>query len=135
LRPQLETLLPAMPFAYAKYNFYRAAQYGYRAQLVWPDLEHQQLHEIPLLDLVQHLLPVARSGLQQIGIAEAEIDRYLGVIEERRETRCTGAGWQLSCLDRLEADGMQSRAAPQLMLQHYMQQVRTSKPVAQWGSL
>ncbi len=135
LRPGLETLLPTMPFAYAKYNYYRAAQFGHRARLVWPDPRHQRLREIPLLDLVQQLLPVARSGLQQIGIAEAEIDSYLGVIEERRGTRCTGASWQLSCLDQLEADGMDLTAATQLMLQHYIKQVRSSKPVAQWSSL
>ncbi len=135
LRPELETLLPAMPFSYAKYNFYRAAQFGDRAQLVWPDLKHQQLREISLTDLVQHLLPVARRGLQQIQVDEAEIDVYLGVIEERLEARCTGASWQLACLDRLAADGMAPMAATEAMLQLYMQQVRSSRPVAQWGSV
>ncbi len=135
LRPALETLLPAMPFNYAKYNFYRAAQYGHRARLVWPGPRHQQLGEIPLLDLVSQLLPVARRGLQHIGIARAEIDHYLGIIEERLDKRCTGASWQLSCLDQLAADGLDPTTASQLMLQHYMKQVQSAKPVAQWSVL
>lgn len=135
LRPQLETLLPAIPFAYAKYNFYRAAQYGHRAQLVWPDLKHQQLREISLLDLAHQLLPVARAGLQQIGIAETEIDTYLNVIQERLENTCTGASWQLAILDQLSADGMESIPAAQLMLEHYITQVQSAAPVARWSRL
>jgi hypothetical protein len=135
LRPQLETVLPAMPFAYAKHNFYRAAQYGHRAQLVWPDLKHQQLREISLLELVRQLMPVARGGLQRIGIAEAEIDIYLGVIEERLDTACTGSSWQLAILDQLAADGMDPVAASQLMLQHYIKQVESAAPVSRWSLL
>ena len=35
LRPQVDTLLPALPFSLAEYNFYRAAQHGLEARLVW----------------------------------------------------------------------------------------------------
>ena len=75
LRPHLKTLLPAMPFSYVKYNFYRAAQFGLGAKLVWPRLNGHQLEEHRLLDLAVSLLPVARDGLLRIGIAEAEAAR------------------------------------------------------------
>ncbi len=133
LAPYLDNLLPAMPFGYAKYNFYRAAQFGLDARLVWPDIERHQLQEITLYSLLSRLMPVARGGLQRIGIASGEIDFYLGVVIRRLEAGRNGANWQLGCLDRLEAGGMSAQDASHAMLERYITQGSADTPVSEWA--
>lgn len=132
LLENLDDLLPAMPFSYAKYNFYRAAQFGLDAKLVWPNRKRHQLQEISLPDLLAGLLPVARRGLEHIGIAGGEINRYLAVIEERLECRRSGADWQLRCMDALRTQGMTADQSASAMLEQYMTLERGGSPVAQW---
>ena len=132
LRPHLKTLLPAMPFSYVKYNFYRAAQFGLGARLVWPRLNGHQLEEHRLSDLAASLLPVARDGLLRIGIAETEAEHYLAVIARRLETGQNGARWQLDSLDTLEAQGMAPEAARYAMLKRYMALSAAGGAVSDW---
>jgi gamma-glutamyl:cysteine ligase YbdK (ATP-grasp superfamily) len=132
LRPHLEQLLPAMPFAYAKYNFYRAAQFGLGAQLLWPDLHRHHLQEIALPELARQLMPVAREGLRAIGIDAQEADKWLDVIAARLDARRSGASWQLDCLDTFTRGGMKPMPAAQQMLQHYIAQSQSGASIAAW---
>ena len=132
LRQHLKSLLPAMPFSYVKYNFYRAAQFGLGARLVWPRLNGHQLEEHDLASLATSLLPLAREGLISIGIAAVEADHYLGVIARRLETGRNGAQWQLDCLDALGAQGMGSEAARHAMLRRYMELSAAGTAVSEW---
>jgi gamma-glutamyl:cysteine ligase YbdK (ATP-grasp superfamily) len=132
LKPHLKTLLPAMPFSYVKYNFYRAAQFGLGARLVWPRLNGHQLEEHDLRSLAQSLLPVAREGLMRIGIAPVEADHYLAVIARRLDTAQNGAQWQLDSLDALIAQGMDAEAARYAMLQRYMTLSAGGVAVSEW---
>jgi hypothetical protein len=78
-----------LPFARARNNFYRAARLGLDAPLHWLDGgEHDAA------DLLQNLLPMAREGLQDLGIDVSDIDRYLDVLSMRLRHRCNGATWQ-----------------------------------------
>lgn len=83
-----ETLLP---FAQARDNFYGAAREGLDAPLSWLDGRTRCAADI-LIDL----LPMAREGLQQQGLAAPDIDRYLDVLAVRLRTRRNGAAWQLA---------------------------------------
>jgi gamma-glutamyl:cysteine ligase YbdK (ATP-grasp superfamily) len=132
LRPHLKTLLPAMPFSYVKYNFYRAAQFGLGARLVWPKLNDHQLEEHDLRSLAGSLLPVARDGLQRIGIAPAEAKHYLDVIARRLDIARNGAQWQLDSLDALSASGHGAEAARYQMLQRYMALSANGSAVSEW---
>ena len=90
-----------MPFEDAKTNFFTAARDGLRAQLTW--LDGQQ---IPAAQLVlEDLAPLARRGLQASKIDAADIDRYIGVIEERVRSRRTGARWLLDSLAAMGTQG------------------------------
>ncbi len=87
-----------MNFDHAKSNFLQAAQYGLQGQFEWVGGE-----DIPANVLIlERLLPVAREGLRAKGILEADIERYLGVIEGRVKAGRTGAQW---VYDSLEAMG------------------------------
>ena len=87
-----------MAFDDAKMNFFRAARHGLDAQFNWID---GQSHSASSL-ILDHLLPLARQGLHSSNVASADIDRYLGVIEERARTRQTGAGWIMKSLAAME---------------------------------
>lgn len=132
LRDRMEDLLPALPFPLAEYNFYRAAQYGLSARLVWPSERQHGLREGAVTDIISELLPVADSGLDALGVSREERDRYLGVIDARLAVRRNGADWQRDCAQRLEEAGRSKQAALEQMLERYVQLSQSNEPVAGW---
>ena len=88
-----------MAFDDAKINFFRAARHGLDAQFQWLD---GQSHSAPSL-ILDHLLPLARQGLSSAGVASEDIEKYLGIIEERTRSRQTGAGWMMKSLSAMES--------------------------------
>jgi CBS domain-containing protein len=81
-------------FEDAKNNFYSAARYGLKTQFVWLDGQRFSAEDL----IVDHLLPLARVGLNQAHIDSGDVDRYLGVIEERARSHRTGSQWALDSL-------------------------------------
>ncbi|TVT68134.1 MAG: glutamate--cysteine ligase [Denitromonas halophila] len=132
LRPQIDTLLPALPFALAEYNFYRAAQDGLAARLVWPDPQQTSCHEHSAADLLKRYLPFAYDGLRAIGVADDEASGYLAVIEQRLASRQTGAVWQRDTLHQLETKLPSERAARE-MLARYHEHSLSNTPVGEWN--
>ena len=88
-----------MSFDDAKSNFFRAARHGLDAQFQWLDGES---HSATAL-ILDHLLPLARHGLSGSGVASEEIDKYLGIVEERTRSRQTGARWMIKSLAAMES--------------------------------
>jgi len=79
-----------LDFEQARANFYAAAKFGLRAELVWLDGKR-----VPALQLLQQaILPMARRGLERMELDTADIDLYMGVIEARILQSCNGAIWQ-----------------------------------------
>ncbi|MEP4148706.1 MAG: glutamate-cysteine ligase family protein [Halioglobus sp.] len=131
IRSQINELLPAIPFHNAEYNFYRAAQHGLEAKLVWPTLVQSGHAEQPVTRIIENMLPVAREGLTAIGVSEAESDRYLGVIEQRLESGQTGAVWQQRKLALLKQQ-MPAQQALHELLECFIGHSADNLPVAQW---
>ncbi|MFN2329285.1 MAG: glutamate--cysteine ligase [Chromatocurvus sp.] len=131
LRGGINRLLPAIPFHIAEHNFYRAAQHGLQANLVWPRHDQHRLREQPVMEIIASLLPVARDGLASVGVTADEIDYYLGIIQARLEGGATAADWQLEAWRRLEKD-MTSHRALHAMLRLFMTHSEANLPVAQW---
>ena len=131
LRPSINDLLPALPFATAEYNFYRAAQHGLEASLVWPSPHQNGGIERPVTALLEQMLPVAREGLLAIGVDSSECDYYLGIIERRLAKRRSGAAWQLATLRELESRGNREEAL-HTMLELFIANSRENMPVADW---
>ena len=131
VRPHIGRLLPAIPFHIAEYNFYRAAQHGLDARLVWPELDQSGYREQPVFAIIEQLLPLAREGLDAIGIAADESARYLGVIEQRLQRRQTGAIWQQKMLARLKREMPQDAALHQL-LEVFIGYSADNLPVSEW---
>ena len=80
-----------------KLNFFAAARHGLNAQFAWIGGKTFTAHDL----IVNELLPVARKGLEAHKIDSSDIDRYLGVVEERVRSQQTGSQWMLQSLERM----------------------------------
>jgi CBS domain-containing protein len=95
-----------MLFDDAKENFFTAARHGLNAQFNWVD---GKTHSAATL-ILDHLLPLAHQGLQDARINTKDIDRYLGVIEERVRSGQTGAQWALKSFQAVSDQPREVRA-------------------------
>ncbi|MEX0770860.1 MAG: CBS domain-containing protein [Balneolaceae bacterium] len=84
-------LTERLEFDDAKMNFFAASKLGLDTKFSWMDQK-----KYTAVDLIRHeLLPIAREGLKNANVREADIETYLGIIEERIETSQTGSYWIL----------------------------------------
>jgi hypothetical protein len=121
----------ALPFERADHNFYRAAQHGLSAELSWPSGHRDQTRTVPAAELAAELIPMAREGLVQAGVATDEAGRLLDVISARTASGQTGARWQRAAL----ADAEQSHDRPRalaVMLERYLGCAASGRPVHTW---
>lgn len=95
---------PRLPFDIARANFLAASRMGMRAGFYWTDNTSMSAQTL----LEEEIIPLARVGLADAGIASEDIDRYMGVIEERVQRRATGAAWTLSSLAAMQGQGTQA---------------------------
>ncbi|TXS95406.1 glutamate--cysteine ligase [Parahaliea maris] len=131
MRSRIHTLLPGLPFYLAEHNFYRAAQYGLAAPLVWPETGSSGYREHRALTIVRELLPLAYRGLAELGIDNAEAEQYLGVIAQRLSRAQTGASWQLMRLARLRCE-LPPEEVNSALLKEFIGHSVSNRPVAEW---
>ncbi|NBB93294.1 MAG: CBS domain-containing protein [Gammaproteobacteria bacterium] len=127
LSHNLDDIRDHLSFSDAKSNFLAAAREGLRAQQVWFGGRQVTAQEL----IIDELLPLARDGLNEAGIDERDIDRYLGVIRARVENRRTGARWLLESLENMRGEGTEHerlRAVTSSMIE----QSESGQPVADW---
>lgn len=110
-----------LSFPVARDNFYACARHGLGGRVRWTD---DEVHPVTRL-ILRTLLPCARQGLSDLGLAGDDIDRYLGVIEGRVESGRNGAGWQRAWVDRHGRD----MAA---MTMAYAERQADGAPVHRW---
>jgi gamma-glutamyl:cysteine ligase YbdK (ATP-grasp superfamily) len=109
-----------LEFFQARDNLYAAARYGVQAQVTWLDGWRGRMS-----DLLLQLIPLARQGLERLACTASVSDYYLSIIEQRLQTRQTGAAWQLAYLDRHGNDMAELVAA-------YRERQQSGKPVHEW---
>lgn len=123
--PEIHTV---MAFDHAKENFFLAARHGLKAQLTW--IRGRSLSATDLI--LKELLPLARQGLTRASIDAADIERYLGLLEERVNSGITGAQWVLNSISnptgKRETPELRSRLLTESMLQNQ----RSGHPVHCW---
>lgn len=102
-------------------NFYNAAKHGLDAEIRW-DHEDGQPIDGRILDT---FLPMAEDGLRQLAIAEADIEKYLGVIRARCQNKQNGATWQRAYVAK-------HRATMAEMQEAYMTRQQLDVPVHEW---
>jgi CBS domain-containing protein len=117
-----------MAFDDVKLNFFRAARHGLDAQIQWID---GQSHNAASL-ILDRLLPLARKGLIESHVAGDDVDKYLGIIEERARTRQTGARWLVKSFSAIRSsaskDASQRRLAAAILANQ-----KEGQPVHRWS--
>jgi CBS domain-containing protein len=117
-----------LSFDDAKANFTQAARVGLDARLRWFGGTVWSASAL----LLAELLPLARRGLERRGIAAADIERYLDVVEERVRCGRTGARWTLDSLAALGGERklhQRVRAVTGAMLGRQ----ESGRPVHEWA--
>jgi CBS domain-containing protein/gamma-glutamyl:cysteine ligase YbdK (ATP-grasp superfamily) len=116
-----------MDFDDAKANLFAAARYGLNSQLKWINGRSDSASSLILIDL----LPLARQGLSSVNVDQRDIDKYLGIIEDRIRSGQTGAQWMLNSFSATEGPVLldfRHRALTATMLQHQ----KKGRPVHTW---
>jgi hypothetical protein len=118
-----------MSFAAAEDNFHAGARQGLEAQLYWPGVG-----EAPAAELVlRRLLPMAREGLDGWGVAPADRDRLLGIVERRCVLQRNGAAWQSAAFRHLYEERRLDRLeALRRMTVLYRELMHANEPVHDW---
>ncbi|MFQ5411967.1 MAG: glutamate-cysteine ligase family protein, partial [Phycisphaerae bacterium] len=116
-----------MDFDMAKANFFAAAQDGMRAQFTWLDGKLTPAQGL----ILRRLLPLAREGLNALGIDSGDVDRYLGVIEGRVSSKQTGAKWLLQSLSEMKRQGTRTERLTSITAAIARNQ-REDLPVHEW---
>jgi gamma-glutamyl:cysteine ligase YbdK (ATP-grasp superfamily) len=118
-----------MSFSAAEENFHAAAREGIDARVYWPGVGEAPVSELVL----RRLLPAAHEGLSQAGVAAADRDRLLGVIERRCVTMQNGAAWQAGAFHRLYESGLDRPEALRRMTVLYREHMHANEPVHEWA--
>lgn len=108
-------------------NFAKAARYGIDTTFTW-----MKDKKISACDLVlEELLPLARKGLKEKKVKTAEIDKYLGIIEERAKRHMNGARWQLRAFSKLKKEMTRDEALT-LLTACIVKNQKEGIPVHEW---
>lgn len=103
LPDKYKNLNSKLDFDVVKSNFVKAARQGLYSQFKWVDEKTYTAQDF----MLNELLPIARDGLNKARIKEEDIDKYLGVIEDRVKSFKTGSSWILESYQKLSKKGTQ----------------------------
>ncbi len=134
LGSEVEDLPDRFDFDDVHANFYRAAQNGCDAELIWPDGAAGVTApggRIRAAELAAQLVEVARRGLYGEDVEAADVDPLLAVIADRAQSGRTGAAWQRHTLESLETT-LPRKAALVQLVERYMLLSAEGNPVHTW---
>jgi gamma-glutamyl:cysteine ligase YbdK (ATP-grasp superfamily) len=132
LKARMDDIVARLPFALAKRNFYCAAQHGLDAELAWPSEDGAAPKMLRADALLLELAPEARRGLLEAGAAATEVERYIGLFEQRVRSGQTGAVWQRKVLAGLARRGVVGERAMRALLERYIENFGSQRPVHLW---
>lgn len=126
LSHEVEDIRREMDFSEARNNFFTAARDGLKAQQTWFGNRHMPAAEL----ITGTLAPMARRGLEKVGIDHQDIERYISVIEKRASSGRTGARWMLDSLQAMPeaTPDQRSRSVTSALIKAQQE----GRPVAEW---
>lgn len=131
LAPDFEAWTSALAFADVHRDFYEAARSGLRARIAWPEAPGAPATQRPAPEWIDALLPLAQAGLDRAGVARADSEPRLAIIERRARSGQTGAVWQRRALANAEASRSRAEALA-AMFARYLELSDAAGPVAGW---
>ena len=128
LASEYEDIADVMEFDDAKSNFIAAARHGLASQFNWLNGQQIPAHEL----ILDELLPLAEEGLRASDIDAEDIQRYLGIIKARVQSRQTGSQWQLLSLAQMSDQSTRAERLGALVAGMIRRQ-KEGKPVHEWS--
>lgn len=132
VKPMVNRWLPAIPFEYAVRNFYRAAEFGLQAELIWPSESQREPTYHSAAMILHRLLPQLPQALTAAGYPSVDFLPYIDVLQQRLESGQTGAVWQTERLKQ-HRKHLDLEPALQAMVQDYRANVAANLPVGAWS--
>lgn len=127
MHQQYGDITKKMDFEDAKSNFIKSSTHGLDTKLFW--LNHKSYAAGDLI--VNELLPIAKEGLKAQNILQADIDRYLNIIEERVSQVKTGSYWMLKSYSNMAKNKSKEEVLAAITAS-MVQQQKDNTPVHKW---
>lgn len=123
----VKEIVERFDFHDAKNNFFAACRYGINSYFHW--LDGKKIDAVELIK--EKLIPLAKKGLEKHNVDQKDIERYIGVIEQRVAKRVTGSTWTLDSFNQLIKHGGREEAATAITAKmiHYQ---KKNMPVHDW---
>ncbi|MFK8012938.1 MAG: CBS domain-containing protein [Marinicellaceae bacterium] len=122
-----EDITKVLRFSDVANNFLNATRIGLEAKFHW--IDHKTVTASKLI--LNELLPIARDGLIQEGLDKQDIDRYLGVIEDRTRSKQTGAKWAIQSITEMDENILPDEKVRSITSEMLANQ-KTDEPVHKW---
>lgn len=116
-----------MSFDHAKSNFLAASIHGLETRFRWLDGSRYAAADL----IREALIPLAKEGLQSVQADAADIDKYIGIIEERNNSGMTGSHWMIDSYSELSKVGTKDEVMTTLAANIFHKQ-RQNQPVHTW---
>lgn len=116
-----------MDFDDVRDNFLKAAKFGIDSTFNW--INDKKVHAPELI--LEELIPLAKEGLKHRKVNNADIDKYMGIIEARARGHKTGARWALRSFTSLKSKVTNDEALSGLTAMMIKNQ-QQNKPVHTW---
>nr|MCW2727250.1 glutamate--cysteine ligase [Aeromicrobium sp.] len=117
-----------LSFRAAEENFHQAARDGIDAEIYWPGTGTAAVRELAL----RQLIPLAHTGLEQMGVDTEVRERLLGVIEQRCITGRNGATWLIDQFAHQRGTATDRTAAMRATTAEYERHMHQGDPVHLW---
>ena len=127
LPEQYRNLHKLIDFDDAKANFLKAARDGLDNKFSWFNDKKHSAQEL----ILEELLPIAREGLKTAKINIKDVDKNLGIIEDRVKTGKTGSQWIINSYNSIRKNGTRDQALVATTAAIYHRQ-QGKEPIHKW---
>lgn len=124
---QVEDITKHMEFDSAGSNFIAASRHGLETQFRWMDGKKYSATDL----IKEELIPLAKHGLALRNIDNKDINKYIGIIEDRNQSGLTGSHWITDSYTDLMKSGTRDEVLTALVASTFKRQ-RKNIPVHKW---
>jgi len=117
-----------LDFDDAKMNFFAASKLGLDTKFRWVNDKRYSAVDL----ICSELLPLAREGLEKVGVDSGDITSYLDIIEERTDVGQTGSHWAIQSYNSLMKDVTRAQALTAVTNATIKNQ-KKGEPAHKWG--
>jgi len=128
MHDRYEDIRDCVDFSTLRDNFGRSARLGLEADFGW--INGKKIHVRELLR--KELIPLAKEGLKSYKIKTADIDRYIGILDERVKKKTNGAIWILDSYANLLKGNTPKDETLSVLTHAIMKNQKSNIPVHKW---